>query len=173
MLNEVLHFPTGHFAWFVSITGPCSTTTAHFALILQLMVIFPSLAFFDWSNRTLSLISLDPYVTQIHIYRSRATLSVSPSLIQQWILADHIPPSLDLDPIPPRSFTTSHLIHIQTTHPSATSLSRRVPRRHVGSKTSQTNRSCTGLRFPMHHIDPLHPASCMLLLHGWKERSIY
>jgi hypothetical protein len=83
--------------------------------------------------------------------------------------------ALDHDPtLLLRSFNTSypppHLPHIQTTHLSVTSLSRRIPRRFGGTRTSQANRSCTGLGFTMHHIDPLPAACCMLLLYCMKGK---
>jgi hypothetical protein len=59
---------------------------------------------------------------------------------------------------------------MQTTHPSATSLFRRVPRRYGGISTSQTDRICTGLSSTMHHIDPSHAACRMLLLHCMKGK---
>ena len=166
-LNEVFHSLMAALTVSYLSTSSLSTATGHDSLSCNYSLtchLSPSSTRLCCSSPP---ISLNRYITQIHVYRSRATLSVSSSLIQQWILADHIPPSLDLDPNLPRSFTTSHprphLPHIQTTHPSATSLSRRLPWRYGGIRASQTNRSCTGLGFTMHHIDPLHPASCMLL----------
>lgn len=64
--------------------------------------------------------SPDRYITQIHICRSRATLSVSPShprLTESSLII--LPPALDLDPIYlPRSITLHprpHLAHIDPT----------------------------------------------------------
>lgn len=73
---------------------------------------------FDSSNATPPLRSLDRYVTQIYVYRSRATLSVSPphpNLTELSLIM--LSPALELDPILlPLFFRSSRPI----THPTFT-----------------------------------------------------
>ena len=142
--------------------------------ILPFFALTSSLAIFD-SSILYFASDMTRHVLQIHIYRSRATLSVSLSYLipsHDWIHADHT----SLPPWPRSNLyylalssrrVHPYTPHIQTTHPTVTSLSRRLPRRYGGIRTSQTDRSCTGLGFTMHHIDPPHAA-----LHERKEAYI-